>query len=89
MSAVEITSLSSKGQIVIPSSIRNDLKISAGDKFAIISDGENILLRPVEKPKVDKFRALIAASRKYARENGLQKEDVVKAVKKVRRENRP
>ena len=48
MSAVEITSLSSKGQIVIPSSIRNDLKISAGDKFAIISDGENILLRPVE-----------------------------------------
>ena len=88
MSAVEITSLSSKGQIVIPSSIRNDLKISAGDKFAIISDGENILLRPVEKPKIDKFRALIAASIKYARENALQKEDVVKAVKRVRRENR-
>ena len=88
MSAVEITSLSSKGQIVIPRSIRNDLKISAGDKFAIISDGENILLRPLKMPDIETFQELIAASRKFAQESGLRKEDVLQAVKKVRREHR-
>jgi antitoxin PrlF len=88
MSAAEITSLSSKGQVVIPSAIRNDLKISTGDKFAVISDGENILLRPIEKPKIERFRELIKESRRYAREVGLTKDDVKRAIRKVRRENR-
>ena len=88
MSAVEITSLSSKGQVVIPNVIRKDLNISTGDKFAVVSDGENILFRPIEKPKIDRFRELIRESRKYAREIGLTKEDVTKTIKKVRRESR-
>lgn len=55
MSAVEITSLSSKGHVVIPNAIRNDLKVATGDKFAVISDGRNILLKPIERPKVEEF----------------------------------
>ena len=88
MNTVEITSLSSKGQIVIPRSIRTALNISTGDKFAVISDGENILLRPVEKPDIAAFRKLVAASRKYARETGLKKSDITAAITKARRENR-
>lgn len=88
MSAVEITSLSSKGQVVIPNAIRNDLKITTGDKFAVISDGRNILLKPIERPKVEEFNNLIERSRKYARRAGLKRSDVAKAIKKVRRESR-
>jgi AbrB family looped-hinge helix DNA binding protein len=88
MSAVEITSLSSKGQVVIPNEIRHDLKIVTGDKFAVISDGENILLRPIEKPKIERFRELIRESRKYVREIGLKKDDIKAAIRKVRHENR-
>ncbi len=84
MNTVDITSLSSKGQIVIPRAIRNALKITTGDKFAVISDGENILLRPVEKPDLESFRKLITASRKYAREAGLKKADINKAITKAR-----
>lgn len=88
MSAVEITSLSSKGQVVIPNTIRNDLKIATGDKFAVISDGRNILLKPIERPKIEEFDTLIERSRKYARRKGLKKSDVTKAIRKVRREGR-
>ena len=88
MSAVEITSLSSKGQVVIPNAIRSDLKVSAGDKFAVISDGKNILLKPIERPKVKEFNSLIERSRRYARRVGLKKSDVSRAIRKVRREGR-
>ena len=84
MSAVELTTLSSKGQVVIPASIRADLKVSGGEKFAVVSDGENILLRRVEMPKVEVFRKLIQRSRTYARRVGLSQSDVSRAIRKVR-----
>ena len=87
MSAVEITSLSSKGQVVIPNVIRNDLNVSVGDKFAVISDGRNILLKPIDRPQVTEFNALIDRSRKYARKIGLKKSDITAAIKKVRHES--
>jgi AbrB family looped-hinge helix DNA binding protein len=88
MSAVEITSLSSKGQVVIPNAIRNDLNVSVGDKFAVISDGRNILLKPIDRPQVAEFNTLIARSRKYARRIRLKKSDIFNAIKRVRRESR-
>jgi len=45
MEEIEITRLSSKGQVVIPSSMRGDLK--EGDKLIVIrKDGEIILKKP-------------------------------------------
>ena len=84
MNAVETACLSSKGQIVIPNSIRNDLKVGTGSKFAVISDGHNILLKPIERPKKEEFDALIRRSRAYTRRAGLKKSDVTKAIAEVR-----
>ena len=83
-----VTSLSSKGQIVIPSSIRKELGISEGTQFVVFSDGSNLLLKPIESPKIDVFQHLISESRKFAKEAGLKKDDVQKAKKKVRRASR-
>ena len=83
-----VTSLSSKGQVVIPSSIRKELGIAEGTQFIILSDGNNLLLKPIESPKIDTFKHLIEASQKFAKKAGLKKADVAKAKKKVRRENR-
>jgi AbrB family looped-hinge helix DNA binding protein len=88
MSAIETASLSSKGQIVIPNAIRHDLNVGTGSKFAVISDGHNILLKPIERPKKEEFDSLIEQSRKYARRVRLKKSDVAKAIAEVRRENR-
>ena len=46
MDQIEITRLSSRGQIVIPLEMRRDLK--EGDKLIIIRKGDDIILR---KPK--------------------------------------
>ncbi|OYT61094.1 AbrB family transcriptional regulator [Thermoplasmatales archaeon ex4484_30] len=43
MVEIEITKMSSKGQIVIPSEMRKDFKI--GEKFIIIKDGNRLILR--------------------------------------------
>ncbi|MBD3243753.1 MAG: AbrB/MazE/SpoVT family DNA-binding domain-containing protein [Chitinivibrionales bacterium] len=88
MSAVEIASLSSKGQIVIPNSIRNELNVGAGSKFAVISDGRNILLKPIERPKKEEFDSLVRKSRSFARSSGLKKSDLTRAIEKVRRGRR-
>lgn len=87
MSAVAITSMSSKGQVVIPNSIRLDLKASTGTKFAVISDGTNILLQPIVRPKASVFKNLIQKSRIFAKETGLKKSAVGAAIKRVRHEN--
>jgi AbrB family looped-hinge helix DNA binding protein len=42
---VAITKMSSKGQVVIPASMRSDLP--EGEKILIIKDGERIILKPL------------------------------------------
>ena len=71
MSTLEITSVSSKGQVVIPGSVRASLGIKTGTKLAVITDGESVLMRPLETPKLSAFRRLIAESRAYAGRTGL------------------
>ena len=44
---VSITRLSSKGQIIIPSEMRKDLK--ERDEFLILKDGHRIILNSVKK----------------------------------------
>ena len=85
---VDVTSLSSKGQVVIPSNIRKALKLSSGSKLMVMTDGSSLLLKPLETPKLDVFKTLISESRKYVRQAKLKKSDLGKAIKKVRGERR-
>ncbi len=55
MISTEVTSLSSKGQIVIPDNIRKQMGLSSGSKLIVITDGTNLLLKPIEEPKVETF----------------------------------
>ena len=69
MDQIEITRLSSRGQIVIPLDMRKDLK--EGDKLIIIRKGDEIILR---KPKkIISETALL--SQKSLAENWLSPED--------------
>ena len=47
MVSIGITRISSKGQIVIPASMRTNLK--AGDELLLIKDDERIILKKVDK----------------------------------------
>lgn len=88
MRTLEVTSISTKGQVVIPSTIRDALGLAPGSKLAVITDGTNVLLRPIQPPKLEAFAALLTESRTWARKAGLKRADVAKAVRTVRRANR-
>ena len=57
---MNITSMSTKGQVVIPSDIRRTLGLVSGSKFAIFSDGVRIMLQPLRPADSKEFRKLIA-----------------------------
>ncbi len=88
MPTLEVTSISTKGQVVIPSEIRLQLGLEPGSKLAVITDGTNVLLRPIESPRMADFSALLKESRTWARKAGLRPESVARAVKQVRRAHR-
>jgi len=88
MQQIQVTSLSSKGQIVIPNDMRQFLKISIGTKFLIFSDGDNLLLKPIQIPKFEAFKTLIKESKKIAAGKNIKKNDVQKFIKNVLNESR-
>ena len=88
MSVLEITSMSTKGQIVIPQGIRNELHVESGAKFAVVTDGQNILLKQIEMPKIAVFKNLLKRSQRLIKETGISQTEVASIIKKARRENR-
>lgn len=83
----EVTSMSSKGQIVLPKKIRSRMNLQEGTKFIVITDGENILLKPIREPSLDEFDALMKESQKWALEVGMTEDDIGEAISTVRNRN--
>ncbi len=79
------TTLSSKGQVVIPEEIRARLGLKAGAQFVVVGDRDTVILKVLEPPSIKEFQGLMAQARKAAKQAGLRRADVAKAVTKVRR----
>ena len=58
---MEITCMSTKGQIVIPRDLRKMLGLVSGSKLEILTDGKRILLRLLRSGQVKEFQRLIQA----------------------------
>ena len=82
---MQLVSVSSKGQIAIPVSYRKALSIKEGSQLVIFSDGENIILKPVELSSKDRLPAALAKARNYAEKEGLTENDIKTAVKESRK----
>lgn len=54
----QITSVSTKGQFVIPAEMRMALGIKPGTRIAVTQDGSRIVLEPVSEELVDKTRGI-------------------------------
>ncbi len=85
MSVAATTTLSSKGQVVIPEEIRHRLGLKAGAQFVVVGDRDVVIFKVLEPPALTEFAALTAQARRAARQAGVKRGDVAKAVKKVRR----
>ena len=80
----EMTSVSSKGQIVLPKAIRNSLNLIPGSKLMVFSDGNNILMKPVIQPDISEFQQMMDDAQKWAEEVGLTEDDITDAIRTVR-----
>ena len=85
MSDTATTTLSSKGQVVIPEEIRARLGLKTGVQFVVVGDRDVVILRVLEPPDMQQFNALVARARRAAKRAGLKPSDVPRAVAKVRR----
>ena len=76
--------MSSRGQIVLPISIRRRLNLVEGAQFLVLTDNENILLKPVREPSLDEFYSLIEQAQKTAAKLGLTEEEINAEIKAMR-----
>lgn len=85
-STLEVTRLSSKGQIVLPQAIRDKLHLDAGMKFVVIGEGDTVILKKIEMPShyLEQAKELVKKSRAYAKKVGLKRSDIDAAIRYVR-----
>jgi AbrB family looped-hinge helix DNA binding protein len=85
MTTAATTTLSSKGQVVIPEEIRVRLGLEAGAQFVVIADRDVVIFKLLEPPSLNEFATLVGRCRQVAKQTGMTRADVANAVKKVRR----
>ncbi len=85
MSETATTTLSSKGQVVIPEEIRNRLGLKAGTQFVVLGNRDVVIFKTLEAPSRAEFADLVRQARAAAKRSGMKPSDVTKAIAKVRR----
>jgi len=84
MDSVLTTRLSSKGQVVIPESLRDRFGWGEGTSFIVMGRGGAIVMQPVKSPNVSRFDAMIDDARRQARAAGLTPADLSDVVARAR-----
>ena len=85
MTDAATTTLSSKGQVVIPEEIRTRRGLKAGAQFVVVGDRDVVVFKVLEPPVLRDFEALDSQARRAAKRTRLRPADVARAVTKVRR----
>ena len=78
------TKLSSRGQVVIPEEIRTRLGLEEGTRFVVVGEGDVVVLKALQPPKMADFRALLDEAEESAKQAGLTPEEVEQAIREVR-----
>ena len=85
MTDIATTKLSSKGQVVIPEDVRNELGLEPGAQFVVMGEGDVVILKKIAAPDRREFLALAAKVRRQARRAGMKRSDIKKTVRSTRR----
>ena len=86
--STQILTVSSKGQISLPVSIRNLLSINTGDKLVVYTSGDVIMLKTLKLPSAEEFEASLDEAQKWALSVGYDENDVDDIVRSARKKKR-
>ena len=81
----QIVTVSSKGQISLPVSIREHLSIDTGDKLVAYTSGDVIMLKTLKLPSAEEFEASLDEAQKWAATVGYTENDVNDIIKSSRK----
>jgi len=88
----ETIKMSSRGQIVIPQDIREEIKASEGTIFSVVSSKDAIILKKVSVPSkedlIKEIGVIALEGRKRAERLGIKESGVPELVQKVRKSKR-
>ena len=85
MERLEVTSMSSRGQVVIPFDIREELGLREGEKFVVIAKDDTVILKKLSMPNFDDFDKLIKKTQEFAKDKGLTQSKLDRAIKRAKR----
>ncbi len=84
LTEVNLTRLSSKGQVVIPKGLRETLGLDEGAVFAMYGKDDTIILKRLDIPSDSDFERILEWGEKVAREKGITRKDVIQAINEER-----
>lgn len=80
-----IIKVSSKGQIVIPSSWRKRMNIKEGEELLAVGEGDVLMLKKIEGSSLrDEFYNTVGPLRRKVKKLGLTKDDLIEAIDEAR-----
>ena len=82
--SIELITMSSKGQVVLPMDMRKKLSLKTGDKLAVYLSNDVIMLKPIKIPTVDDFAEWLSEAQDWAASVGYEESDVDDVIKSVR-----
>ncbi len=84
--ALELTRLSERGQIVIPTELRKSMNLKEGERFIIMGVGDTIVLRKLELSEERlRLKRLIRESRKKTKKRGgFDESEIAKLIQETR-----
>ena len=81
---MDVLTVSSKGQVVLPAAIRKNLSIQAGDKLAAFVSDDVIMLKVLRLPDASEFAQKLDEAQDWASHVGYTEADVEEIVKSAR-----
>ena len=84
---VNITKISSKGQVVIPSDIRERMNLEEGNLLIISDNNNSICMKKIELPKVKSWNEATKPFRDAAKKSNFSNEDLKRLIEESRIRN--
>ena len=81
---VATTKMSSRGQVVIPESIREELGLVPGSQFVVLGQDDVLMFKVISPPSTEEYSQLKRRLRRQARESGLKRSDITKSIERAR-----
>ncbi len=84
---IEVVNLSSKGQLVIPKNMRNEMGLNPKEKFILVNDKDTIILKRIKEDELKtRMKSLMKTFTAEFKKARITQEDFVKEIKAVRKQ---